>query len=75
MRNVSRTENAELFSLALGGYGLFGLILEVTLHLTEDEVYRESTVLMKLDQYIDYFQKEVLPNPDIRLHIGRIGCA
>ncbi len=29
----SRTENAELFSLAIGGYGLFGVIVDVTLRL------------------------------------------
>jgi FAD/FMN-containing dehydrogenase len=29
----SRTENTELFSLAVGGYGLFGVIAEVTLRL------------------------------------------
>ena len=31
----SRTENAELFSLAIGGYGLFGLIYSITLRLTK----------------------------------------
>ena len=31
----SRTRNAELFSLVLGGYGLFGAIATVTLRLTE----------------------------------------
>jgi FAD/FMN-containing dehydrogenase len=31
--NCSRSENAELFSLAIGGYGLFGLIHSVTLRL------------------------------------------
>jgi FAD/FMN-containing dehydrogenase len=33
LRNCSRTENPELFSLAIGGYGLFGLIYSVTLRL------------------------------------------
>ena len=31
--NCSRSENAELFSLAIGGYGLFGFIYAVTLRL------------------------------------------
>jgi FAD/FMN-containing dehydrogenase len=32
-RTCSRTENAELFSLAIGGYGLFGVITHATLRL------------------------------------------
>jgi FAD/FMN-containing dehydrogenase len=32
-RTCSRTENAELFSLAIGGYGLFGVVAQVTLRL------------------------------------------
>ncbi len=33
--NCSRSENPELFRLAIGGYGLFGLITAVTLRLVE----------------------------------------
>lgn len=33
VRTCSRTENAELFSLAIGGYGLFGIVVQVTLRL------------------------------------------
>jgi FAD/FMN-containing dehydrogenase len=33
--NCSRAENAELFRLAIGGYGLFGLVTSVTLRLVE----------------------------------------
>ena len=33
LRNCSRAENPELFRLAIGGYGLFGLIYSVTLRL------------------------------------------
>ena len=33
LKQCSRTDNAELFRLAIGGYGLFGVITEVTLRL------------------------------------------
>ncbi len=33
VRTCSRTENRELFALAIGGYGLFGVIASVTLRL------------------------------------------
>ncbi|MFN7971516.1 MAG: FAD-binding oxidoreductase [Acidobacteriota bacterium] len=35
----SRDENAELFSLALGGYGMFGIILDVDLETVPNETY------------------------------------
>jgi len=34
VRRCSRTEDAELFSLVAGGYGLFGIVTSVTLRLT-----------------------------------------
>jgi FAD/FMN-containing dehydrogenase len=36
----SRDENAELFGLVLGGYGLFGVILDVNLRVVPNERYR-----------------------------------
>ena len=39
----SRNENAELFSLALGGYGLFGVILDVDLQVVPNERYHSSS--------------------------------
>lgn len=38
----SRTRNAELFSLVVGGYGLFGVIATVTLRLRERTKLRRS---------------------------------
>ncbi len=36
---ASRTENADLFAHAVGGYGLFGVILEATLGVVPNDVY------------------------------------
>lgn len=73
--NVSRSENAGLFPLALGGYGLFGIILDVTLTLTEDEIYTITTDNTTVEQYSRYFQNKVLTDPDIHMHIARISVA
>ncbi|HUF13367.1 MAG TPA: FAD-binding oxidoreductase [Longimicrobiales bacterium] len=40
MRRCSRTENAELFRLAIGGYGLFGAIASVRLRLAPRHAVR-----------------------------------
>ncbi|NUU76491.1 FAD-binding oxidoreductase [Paenibacillus xylanilyticus] len=72
IREVSRTSNSELFPLVLGGYGLFGLILDVTLSLTEDELYRLEVERMEAKDYPTYFQKDVLRNPNVRMHLARL---
>lgn len=75
IKQVSRTENADLFPLALGGYGLFGIILDVTLSLTEDTIYLMNTDALNVDRYSQYFLNEVKSNPDIHMHLARISVA
>jgi decaprenylphospho-beta-D-ribofuranose 2-oxidase len=75
IKQVSRTENADLFPLALGGYGLFGIILDVTLQLTEDEMYKMTMDAVPLQEYSTYFMNKVKTNPDIHMHIARISVA
>ncbi|MGE7650008.1 FAD-binding oxidoreductase [Peribacillus frigoritolerans] len=72
---VSREENSELFHTVIGGYGLFGVILDVTLHLTDDELYNIKTKSLHYDQYTSYFKREVLKNDDVKMHLARISVA
>lgn len=73
--NVSRDENPELFNLVNGGYGLFGVILDVTLQLTKDELYQVKTDSISYDEYSSYFTKNVLQKDDIKMHLARISVA
>jgi FAD/FMN-containing dehydrogenase len=73
--HVSRTENSKLFPLVIGGYGLFGIILDVTLHLTNDELYQIRSRSIDYLEYPDYFLNEVQQNEDIRMHIARLSVA
>lgn len=75
IRQASRSENEDLFRCALGGYGLFGIILDVTLKLTQDEIYRIKAEETNVDSYEDYFRRHVEGDPDIHLHIARISVA
>src|SRR3954468_15703661 len=47
--NCSRTENAELFSLAIGGYGLFGVIYSVTLRLVPRRLLERVVEVRTID--------------------------
>ncbi|MFC0189431.1 FAD-binding protein [Fictibacillus aquaticus] len=73
--NVSRSENSELFPLVIGGYGLFGVILDVSLNLADDELYQLRTAQMDYDEYSDYFNGKVKSKSDVRMHIARLSVA
>jgi FAD/FMN-containing dehydrogenase len=55
----SRTENKELFSLALGGYGLFGIILDAELHVVKNERLRMEQVIVPLDDAMASFDRKL----------------
>jgi FAD/FMN-containing dehydrogenase len=52
VRRCSRTENGDLFSLAVGGYGLFGLIAEVTLRLMPRVKVERRVEVLTLDELV-----------------------
>ncbi len=65
---ASRAENRELFSLAIGGYGLFGVILDVDLSLTDNDVYGKKTIELDYVDYAEFFEKEIRANAKVGLH-------
>jgi hypothetical protein len=56
---VSRTENPELFSLVIGGYGMYGVILDVTLRVTRDELYVQRAASVDYKDFPAYFRDSV----------------
>jgi FAD/FMN-containing dehydrogenase len=57
--NCSRTENAELFSLAIGGYGLFGVIYSVTLRLVPRRVLERVVEVRSLEGLPQAFAERI----------------
>jgi FAD/FMN-containing dehydrogenase len=68
---VSRKENPELFGLVIGGYGLYGVILDVTLRVTRDELYEQRSVTMDYTEFPAYFTQHVKPDREVALMLGR----
>ena len=54
----SRRENAELFSLALGGYGLFGVILEAELRVVPNTRYRAEAEVLPVGRFVPRFREK-----------------
>lgn len=70
---LSRTENPELFSLAIGGFGLFGIIVEADLELTANDVYESQSIVMDYHDYPAYFEKNTEWN--IGIHSAKLSIA
>lgn len=69
--NISRTENSELFKLVIGGYGLFGIILDVTLHVTENEYLSQKSTVVSYKDFAKYFYENVRDNDEVRMFLAR----
>lgn len=74
VRRCSRHENRELFSAALGGYGLFGVILEATLEVLPDRFYKARTQFIKAADYAAVFDEMTQDSTD-GMAYGRISTA
>ncbi|OAI47686.1 hypothetical protein AYO44_09300 [Planctomycetaceae bacterium SCGC AG-212-F19] len=68
----SRDENTELFGLALGGYGLIGIILDLELHVVRNERYRPEVEVLPAERYVTLFTEKVLGATDVGMAYGRL---
>ncbi|WP_417386184.1 FAD-binding oxidoreductase [Gimesia sp.] len=69
--HCSRTENPELFSLALGGYGLFRLILDLDLRIVPNERYRLEQATVPVEQALSTFDT-MIEDPDVAMTFARM---
>jgi FAD/FMN-containing dehydrogenase len=70
--NCSRQENQELFNLVIGGYGLFGVILDVKLKVVDNIALQYKYIRLSPDNYVSYFKKYITDNPNVNLVFGRL---
>ena len=59
LRHCSRTENTELFGLAVGGYGLFGAIYSATLRLMPAHYLRRCVEIAEIDDLAAKFSQHI----------------
>ena len=69
--HCSRSENQELFSLALGGYGLFGVILDVWLDVVPNERLKSVHRQVALEDFVrEWFS--LANDEDTQMLYGRL---
>lgn len=75
VRHCSRTANPELFAHVLGGYGLFGVILDAQLQTVPNERYREIHKSCDVASYERVFDETVGDRNAVGMAYGRISVA
>ena len=58
-RRCSRTENAELFRAAIGGYGLFGVIVTARLRLTRRHLVQRVVEVIDIEDLPSMFERRI----------------
>jgi FAD/FMN-containing dehydrogenase len=75
IKDASPTENPELFRLALGGYGLFGVILDADIQLVDNEVYSLETDKLDYRDFPDYYRAHVAHDDAVGMVYGRVSIS
>ncbi len=75
VRECSRERNADLFRHVVGGYGLFGVILEAELDIVDNAVYQTSREIIRSRDFPDYFRDRIDGQAALGLFYGHLSTA
>jgi FAD/FMN-containing dehydrogenase len=73
--HCSREENAELFALAMGGYGLFGVILDLEVDMVENLLLKPTFEVMPSHAFAARFLRAIDDDRDVLMAYGRLSVA
>jgi FAD/FMN-containing dehydrogenase len=75
IQRTSRTENPDLYRHLVGGYGLFGVILDCELEIAPNTVYESKRQLTTLADFPDLWAKQLEHNDEIGLFYGHLSTS
>jgi FAD/FMN-containing dehydrogenase len=75
LMQCSRSENAELFALAMGGYGLFGIIVELDVEMTPNQLLEPKFERMAPERFADQFVRTIDTDRAVTMAYGRMSVA
>jgi len=71
----SRTENAELFALAMGGYGLFGIIVDLDVEMTPNLLLEPRFERMTPEKFAQAFTHAIDTDASLAMAYGRMSVS
>ena len=75
LMQCSRNENAELFGLAMGGYGLFGVIVDLDVEMTENLLLLPKFERMAPERFADQFIRSIDTDRSLAMAYGRMSVS
>jgi FAD/FMN-containing dehydrogenase len=75
LRTASPAENKELFDLVVGGYGLFGVIVEAELDIADNLVYQTGRRVLDYKEFPALFATEIENDANVGLMYGHLSTA
>lgn len=72
---VSPSSHPELFNLVVGGYGLFGVILDATFSLTTNNLLKYKANILDYKEFNQFFNNHIKNKPNISIFFGRLSIA
>lgn len=75
LRTVSPTQYKELFDLVVGGYGLFGVIVEAELGIADNLVYQTGRRVLDYTQFPALFANNIEKDASVGLMYGHLSTA
>ena len=71
----SREKNPELFSLAMGGYGLFGIIIDLEAEMTKNVLLSRQQELVRPEEFGSQFVRAFTNDKTVQMAYGRLSVA
>ena len=75
VHHLSRTREPELFRAVVGGYGLFGVIIDAELDLVPNRMYELRQTIVTTDDLPIYLQERVFPDSTARLAYAHLSTS
>lgn len=71
----SRGDNGELFSLVMGGYGLFGVVVDLEVEMARNLLLAPRLELLRADEFADRFVNAIASDRSVQMAYGRLSVA
>jgi FAD/FMN-containing dehydrogenase len=75
VEEISRSKNPDLFNLVVGGYGLFGVILDAELDVADNAIYQTGRRFIDYREFPALFAREFETNRAVALMYAHLSTA